>query len=225
MNDGTIGKSDAVVVIATYNEAETIGQILANIVYPVIVVDDSSPDGTASIARKLGATVISRPKRDGIASAYCDGLMAALEMEPKYIIQMDAGLTHQPEDIKHLINMAMNGYDLVIGSRFMNPVKNGYRSIISKIAASLMRRLGINVMDATNGFRCWEAKLLSWIIIDSFRAKGFAFQLEALYRAKNLGADVAEVPIEYKLTNSSFRPWMIFEALKIYAGLWRQRNG
>jgi dolichol-phosphate mannosyltransferase len=217
MNDGTTGKNGTVVVIATYNEYKTIGQILERLPYPVIVVDDDSPDGTGIIAQYSGAIVINRPRKSGIASAYYDGFMKALEMEPKYIVQMDAGLTHQPEDVKRLIDKAHEGYELVIGSRFMRPVKHGYRSIISRIATTMMRYIGIKVTDATSGFRCWDAKeLLPWIILEPFKAHGFAFQLETLFRASQLTADIAEVPIEYRLTNSSFRILMLFEALKLY---------
>ena len=192
--------------------------------YPVIVVDDSSPDGTGIMAKNCGAMVITRPQKSGIASAYYEGLKAALELKPKYIVQMDAGLTHKPEDAGRLVEIAREGYGLVIGSRFMFHAPNTRRSMISKTAAKMFSLLNIPVHDATSGFRCWNAGLLERVIDRPFRAKHFAFQLETLYRADRLGARIAEVPIEYKLTNSSFRIFMLVEALKIYIGLWGQKK-
>ena len=94
----------AIAVIATYNEADTIEQILEAIYYPVIVVDDSSPDGTGRLAAaKRNVHVMTRPERLGIATAYMKAFEVALSYRPRYIIQMDAGLTHSPEDIDWLV--------------------------------------------------------------------------------------------------------------------------
>lgn len=205
---------DVVVVIATYNEAGTIGRIIRAIPYPVIVVDDNSPDGTAEIARDAGATVLLRPAKSGIASAYYDGFRLALAQNPEYVIQMDAGLTHDPADIDRLLDKAREGYSLVIGARSFGW---GRRAIVSRLAALLMLLRGVNVPDATGGFRCWRATELRRVISKPFRARHFAFQLEALWRARYSG--IATVPIAYKLTNSSFRPTMILEALGIWATL------
>lgn len=210
-------------VMATYNEAETIGPLLnALLPYPVIVVDDSSPDGTGTIAYKLGATVLTRPQKSGIASAYYGGFIEALKRHPRYIVQMDAGFTHCPKDVPRLIKKISQGYGLVIGSRFLRPVKLTKRSLISKVAALMMRVAGIKAKDATSGFRCWEPWVLSEVVEQSFEAHDFAFQLEALYRAKKTGARITEIPIEYRLTNSSFRPAMLVEALKIYTAILRE---
>src|SRR3990167_10881529 len=114
---GMTGSRDVVVVIATYNEAKTIGALLDAIRYPVIVVDDNSPDGTWLIAIRHGATVITRAGKQGIASAYRLGFARALQLRPKFIVQMDAGFTHDPADIERMVSLAA-GADLVIGSRF-----------------------------------------------------------------------------------------------------------
>jgi hypothetical protein len=145
----------------------------------------------------------------------------ALDDKPRYVIQMDAGGTHKPEDVPRLIYRAKDGFGLVIGSRFMKKVPINKRSIISKIAALMFGLLNIPVCDATSGFRCWDARLLKKVIERPFRARHFAFQLETLYRTDRLGAKIAEIPIEYKLTNSSFRLSMLYEALKIYIRLLR----
>lgn len=180
----------------------------------MIVVDDNSPDGTGRIARKMGVTVITRPAKMGIASAYYDGFLAALDYQPSYIVQIDAGLTHNPRDIPRLLEKAREGYSLVIGSR-----KFGYgkRAMISRTAAMMMKLRGVNMPDVTSGFRCWRRSLLWAATREPFKAQGFAFQLETLYRARK--AMMAAVPIEYKLTNSTFKASILVEALKVWATL------
>jgi dolichol-phosphate mannosyltransferase len=205
-----------VVVIATYNECETIETIIRQLSYPVIIVDDSSPDGTGEIARCLGATVISRPPKSGIASAYYDGFKSALQYKPDYIIQMDAGLTHNPKDVNRLLIKARNGYDLVIGSRNFGL---GKRALLSRTAALMMRLKGIDLPDVTSGFRCWQGDLLQTVVKEPFKSRYFAFQLEALYRAYQAKAEIGIMPIEYKLTNSSFKMKMVKEALRIWLTL------
>ena len=117
--------------------------------------------------------------------------------------------------------------DLVIGSRFvLAPHLLGYRTALSLGAAWLMRRLGVRVHDATSGLRCWRASLLAEVLQDwEPKAAGFAVQLEILHRAWHLcGGRVVEMPIEYRLTNSSFQWKMVTEALRVYAGLWLRRD-
>jgi dolichol-phosphate mannosyltransferase len=210
-----------IAVIATYNESETIGQIVESLARDfkgVVVVDDSSPDGTALIAERAGATVISRPPKSGIASAYMDGFRYALTRDPRLVLQMDAGLTHDPQDAP-LISWCnqVYDYDLVIGSRFCEGYPFlGFRTVISRSAALLMRAAGVRVSDVTSGFRAWEPGLLEAVIEPGVESEGFAFQLELLHRASEMGARITEFPIEYKLTNSSFDVGMIAEALNIW---------
>ena len=219
-------RSETMVVIATYNEADTIVSILEALQeVSVLVVDDSSPDGTGDIARRYEhVQVLTRPSKKGIASAYLDGFRAALERQPNYVVQMDAGMTHKPEDVPRLVAHAeATGSDLVVGSRFSHPDFRGYRTLISYGAAFLMRRLGINVRDATSGFRCWRTDQLAALDFSQVQAKGFAFQLELLYFSWRAGGKISEMSIEYQLTNSSFNSGMIAEALQVYARLCRRR--
>jgi len=246
--------SDCAVVIATYNEAESIRQVLDGLRrYFVIVVDDNSPDGTGMIAGEyINATVLRRPAKMGVASAYLEGFRRALQPPaPRYVVQMDAGMTHDPADVPRLLESIETAHglpeafmvgmgnwtwdqgvglpDLVIGSRFVEgppPPPQGYRTLISLGAAWLMRRLGVRVYDATSGFRCWRASLLAEVLRDwEPNATGFGFQLEMLHRAWHLcGGRVVEEPIAYRLTNSSFRWRMVAEALRVYAGLWLDRD-
>jgi glycosyltransferase involved in cell wall biosynthesis len=212
------------VVIATYNEAESIGALLAGLRdFHCIVVDDSSPDGTGAIVRTFAhATLLTRPAKLGIASAYVAGLRAALATEAEWIVQMDAGGTHRPEDAEQLVQVAeLFNADLVIGSRFLARGWRGYRTAISLGAAWLMRRLGVPVHDATSGFRCWRADFLRGLDLDAVRARGFAFQLELLYQAHRAGGSIVEMPIPYTLTTSTFNGGMVREALGVWMRLAR----
>lgn len=226
-----------VVVIGTYNEADNITELLTRLGlvldsegmgrgrHAVIVVDSNSPDGTAELAGKFDfVTVISPEVNRGIAYAYRMGLREALYRNPDYVIQMDAGLTHEPEDIQPMVSLALGQkVGLVIGSRFSRVLRWAtYRTAISLTAAVMMRRLGVEVNDATSGFRCWEANLLKEVLARPIMARHFAFQLETLHTAHRLGARIAEWPITYRLTNSSFRPGMLAEAVKVYLQLRRR---
>jgi|LAHQ01.1.fsa_nt_gb dolichol-phosphate mannosyltransferase len=212
-------------VIATYNEAETIGALLEGLrECRCIVVDDSSPDGTGAIVRTFAhATLLTRPAKLGIASAVLLGLRTALATETEWVVQMDAGGTHRPEDAKKMASVTrLLGADLVIGSRFTSRFDwHGRRTAISLGAAWLMRRLGLHVRDATSGFRCWRADFLRGLDLDAVRARGFAFQLELLYQAHQADGWIVEMPIPYTLTNSTFNGGMLREALITYGRLCR----
>ena len=212
-----------VVVIATYNEADNIERLLNMLrEYTVVLVDDSSPDGTGEIAKSyLNVQVISRPGKLGIASAYKQGFEHALNYNPDYVVQMDAGLTHNPKDIWAMIDMAIiYDADLVGGNRFSYPIADKTkRTLLSNTASALMRFTGIDVQDATCGFRLWKPSLLRKIVNSQWISQGFAFQLETLHMAKILSGmpKIKFVPIEYKLTNSSLNWKILLEAIKIYA--------
>ena len=212
------------VLIATYNEADNIEQLLSRLTgFDVVVVDDGSPDGTAAICKSFeNVTVISRPGKSGIASAYIDGFRWLLERK-KYdvIVQMDAGLTHNPYDIVPMLEtLELNNYDLVIGSRRITkqPLWH-FRTFLSLAAVHLMRLIDINFEDVTSGFRIWRSDLLSRINWNFISAHGFGFQLQMLYSAVSLQANIAEYQIPYKLTNSSLNSRMIGEAIKIWGNL------
>lgn len=211
------------IVIATYNEADNIEFLLDQLRdYKVIVVDDNSPDGTAKIARQFkNVQVIVPPTRLGIAKSYKLGFIEALKHNPEYVIQMDAGLTHNPKDIKGMIDLARLGnYNLVYGSRFSSNFEfKGYRSVISVYAMFLMNLIGVRVSDASCGFRCWNPAVLGYVISPTWLSKGFAFQLETLFLCSQVLGEIKDYPIEYKLTNSSFNYKMLLEAIKIYLKL------
>jgi len=225
---------DVIIVIATYNEAGNIRQLLDGLRdYPVIVVDDNSPNGTGDIAVDYdNVMVIHRMGKMGLASAYMRAFKAALRRRPQYVVQMDAGLTHNPDDIPYLLASAKGlrtmGGALVTGSRFYYPPPLlGARTVISLAAAWATRKLlSIPVSDATCGFRCWPATLLRSILEDigyQTVARGHAWQIEMLYHAWQCRKVVVEVTIPYKLTNSSFRMGEVLEALRVLRALKKGR--
>jgi dolichol-phosphate mannosyltransferase len=194
----------ALVVIPTYNEAESIGEILAGLKpldCDVLVIDDGSPDGTAQIARALGIEVIERAGKQGLGSAYRAGFTIALERGYTYVIQMDADGSHQIADLEKMMEWIGNA-DLLIGSRWVNDgaIANWsrFREYLSKSAntyANLLLSLGVK--DTTSGFRIYTAALLKKMELSTIRSEGYCFQIEMTRRAISRGGSVAEIPITF----------------------------
>lgn len=194
----------ALVVIPTYNEAESISEIL-NALKPldcdVLVIDDGSPDGTAKIVRGLGVEVIEREGKLGLGSAYRAGFSVAIDRGYTYIIQMDADGSHQVADLKRMMEW-IGSSDLLIGSRW---VKDGgianwsrFREYLSKSAntyANLLLSLGVK--DTTSGFRIYTSALVKKMEISTIRSEGYCFQIEMTRRAIARGGSVAEIPITF----------------------------
>jgi len=198
----------AVVVIPTYNERENIGLIVPRVLAAtpchVVVVDDESPDGTSEAVAAMAATdprvhLVRHSPKLGIGPAYKEGFRVALAMRPEWIIQMDADLSHPPEMLPELVRLGEE-HDLVLGSRYLNgitvvnwPIE---RLLISYFGNAYVRRVtGLPVRDATGGFKCWRRAALAAIEIDRVRSNGYAFQIEATYRAWRQGRSIKEVPI------------------------------
>ena len=194
----------ALVVIPTYNEAESIGAIL-NALKPldcdVLVIDDGSPDGTAQIVRNLGIEVIERAGKQGLGSAYRAGFSLAMDRGYTYIIQMDADGSHQVKDLEKMMEW-IGSADLLIGSRY---VKDGgvanwstFRKNLSKSAnkyANVVLSLGIK--DTTSGFRIYTSALVKKMEISTIRSEGYCFQIEMTRRAISRGGSIAEIPITF----------------------------
>ena len=194
----------SLVVIPTYNEAESIGEILAALKpldCDVLVIDDGSPDGTAQIVRNLGIEVIERGGKQGLGSAYRTGFSIGLDRGYTYIIQMDADGSHQIADLEKMMDW-IGSADLLIGSRW---IKDGgianwskLRQYLSKSAntyANLLLSLGVK--DTTSGFRIYPSALLKKMEISTIRSEGYCFQIEMTRRAIARGGSVAEVPITF----------------------------
>ncbi len=188
------------VVTPTYNERENIAPLVERLIahdLQVLVVDDGSPDGTAALARQAGAQVLERTGKLGLASAYVAGFERALELGAERVVQMDADLSHDPDDVPRLVAAEA---DLALGSRY---VKGGgtrnwplNRRLLSR-GGSLYSRLmlGLPQRDLTGGFKCWDAGLLREVLSRPVRSQGYAFQVEMTLRAVRAGARVIEVPI------------------------------
>ncbi len=173
----------------------------------IIIVDDSSPDGTGAIADQLAAaspavTVIHRQEKQGLGRAYVAGFKRALaDPENGFIFEMDADFSHQPKYLPDFLARVRTA-DLVLGSRNVpgGGVENWHwlRRAISSFANALARRiLGVPVRDLTGGFKCWRRKVLESIDLDTVESSGYNFQIELTYKAIKKGFTVAELPIVF----------------------------
>ena len=200
------------IVIPTYNEAENIEMLIAQIFdchpdFNVMVVDDNSPDGTGAIADALAARdsrvhVIHRPQKAGLGTAYVRGFQEALAKGADLIFEMDADFSHDVKYLKEFLAAAQSA-DLVIGSRYINGVRvEGWRFrrlLLSKLANMYVSYVMVKpVWDFTAGFRCYRRQLLESINLNEVRSDGYAFQIEMTYLAFKHGFRVVEIPIVFK---------------------------
>jgi dolichol-phosphate mannosyltransferase len=194
----------SLVVIPTYNEAESIPKILdglRNLDVDVLVIDDGSPDGTAEIVRARNIEVIERAGKQGLGSAYRTGFSIGIERGYTYIIEMDADGSHQINDLEEMMEW-IGSSDLLIGSRWVadGAIENWskFREYLSKSAnryANLLLSLGIR--DTTSGFRIYSTELLKKMEISTIRSEGYCFQIEMTRRAIARRGSIAEVPITF----------------------------
>ena len=204
--------SDSLVIIPTYNEKENVEKIIRKVFslkksFHVLIVDDSSPDGTAEIVKTLqkefpeNLLLLSRTIKNGLGRAYIDGFGLALQKEYAYIFEMDADFSHNPDDLIRLYNAcALDGADMSVGSRYVKggAVKNWptSRLLLSYFASLYVRIiLLINIKDATAGFKCYHRRVLEKINFNTIKFVGYAFQIEMKYTAIRLGFKIKEVPI------------------------------
>lgn len=233
------------IVLPTYEEAENLPGIAAAILAAVpdgtlLVVDDSSPDGTGEIADRMAAEnprvrVRHRPGKAGLGRAYLDGFKVALEAGATSLVQMDADWSHDPAVLPSLLAPILdNRADLVIGSRY---TKGGKvldwgigRRVISR-GGSLFARTVLNLKpnDLTGGFKAWRASTLEAIPFDGVHAGGYVFQIEMTHRASRAGARIAEVPITFqdrRVGRSKMSRRIIVEALLVVIRLrWDELRG
>jgi dolichol-phosphate mannosyltransferase len=199
------------VIIPTYNERENLEAIVGRVLGSVpdadlLVVDDNSPDGTGELADKLAAGdsrihVLHRAGKSGLGSAYIAGFRWALDQGYGAMVEMDADGSHQPEQLPELIS-ALEGADLVIGSRWVPGGKvinwPKSREILSRGANTYARlMLGIQLKDATAGYRVYRGSTLRQIALDEVESQGYCFQVDLTLRALGAGLTVVEVPITF----------------------------
>jgi dolichol-phosphate mannosyltransferase len=200
------------IVLPTFNEADNIVEVLRKLraVVPeasVLVVDDSSPDGTADLVEEVAAeigdvSVMRRPAKSGLGSAYRDGFRHGLAAGYDVMVEMDSDLSHDPAALPSLLAAAADGAALALGSRYIPggsiPDWSWHRRALSRwgnrYAASV---LGIDVNDATSGYRAYRAEALADIDFHTVQADGYGFQVEMAYRVLASGGRIVEVPISF----------------------------
>jgi dolichol-phosphate mannosyltransferase len=200
---------NATVCLPTYNERENLEPMvraLAGHGVSVLVIDDSSPDGTGELADRLAAelhpvSVLHRPQKEGLGPAYLAGFRRALADGAELILEMDCDFSHDHKDVPRLIATAADA-DLVLGSRYVQGGAIGNWGLARRFVSaggSLYARvlLGVRVRDLTGGFKCYRRAVLESIDLDAIHSKGYAFQIETTYRALRKGFRVAEVPIRF----------------------------
>ena len=200
----------ALVVIPTYDEKDNIRAIIDAVLavderLEILVVDDSSPDGTGQIVRDIQAAgearlhLMERAGKMGLGTAYVAGFGYALERNYDFVFEMDADFSHDPKELKNFLTKIENA-DLVLGSRYIkgvNVVNWPMSRLLLSYFANLYTRIvtGMPVKDATGGFKCFRAATLRAIDFSDIRSNGYAFQIEMTFKAWQAGARIVEIPI------------------------------
>lgn len=206
-------ESDSIVIIPTYNEKENIENIIRAVFaqpksFHILIIDDGSPDGTASIVRGLMQEefadrlfMVERQGKLGLGTAYICGFKWALEHGYDFVFEMDADFSHNPEDLPRLYQAcADEGFDVAVGSRYVSGVNVVNwpmgRVLMSYYASRYVQFVtGIPVRDTTAGFKCYRRRVLETVDLDAIRFKGYAFQIEMKFTAYKLGFKIKEVPV------------------------------
>lgn len=214
------------IVLPTYNEAENIIEVIERVRYAlpeadILVVDDSSPDGTAALVEQRaeildGLSVLHRPEKSGLGPAYRAGFAEGRRRGFDVLVEMDSDLSHNPDDLPRLLDAVTAGADLALGSRYVPggsiPDWPWYRRALSiggnRFAAIV---LGIRIADATSGFRAYRATALELLGVDRVTADGYGFQIEMTYRLVQAGGHITEVPISFtdRIRGESKMSWRI----------------
>lgn len=202
----------ALVVLPTFNERETLGGVIERVLARVpeadiLVVDDSSPDGTGLLADRIATmtprvTVLHRPEKQGLGTAYIAGFTRAIELGYRHVIEMDADGSHLPEELPALIEAAHSGAGLVIGTRW---IKGGvienwpwYRWLVSRAGTQVARLvLRSRLRDLTSGFRVIDTQWLQRLDLAAIDSQGYGFQVESAWMLERLGCPISEVPITF----------------------------
>ena len=236
--------SDSIVIIPTYNERENIENIIRAVfalekVFHILIIEDGSPDGTASIVKTLQQEfperlfMIERKGELGLGTAYIAGFKWSLEHDYEYIFEMDADFSHNPADLPRLYKAcAEEGADVAIGSRYISGVNVVNwpmgRVLMSYFASKYVRLItGIPVQDTTAGFKCYRRRVLETIDLDGIRFKGYAFQIEMKFTAYKCGFKIVEVPVIFinrelgtSKMNSSIFGEAVFGVIKLKVHSW-----
>ncbi|MFO8001212.1 MAG: polyprenol monophosphomannose synthase [Marinilabilia sp.] len=200
------------VIIPTYNERDNIEALINSVLsqptrFEILIIDDGSPDGTASAVKTLQKKhperlhIIEREKKSGLGTAYITGFKWAIARDYDYICEMDADFSHNPADLNRLYDACVTGKaDLAIGSRYktgVNVVNWPIGRVLISYFASVYVRLvtGMDIMDTTAGFKCYHRRVLETIKLDKISLKGYGFQIEMKFSTWKYGFRITEVPI------------------------------
>ncbi len=222
---------ESVVIVPTYNEKDNIATVIdkltaLNLDLHILVIDDNSPDGTGDIVKNLQKKnehifIIERSGKLGLGTAYVRGFHWALERGYKYILEMDADLSHNPDDVPRLIKTCKNGADLTIGSRYsegVNVVNWPIKRLLLSYGANKYTRIvtRMPVKDTTAGFKCFHRDVLEAIDLSKVKSSGYSFQIEMNFRAWKKGFKITEVPIifiERSEGHSKMSKSIVYEAV------------
>jgi dolichol-phosphate mannosyltransferase len=225
------------IISPTYNEHKNIAALIENVFtinseYHLLIVDDTSPDGTGDIVRDLQKKYPNlhlkvRAKKDGLGRAYIHGFHWALNRDYDAIVQMDADMSHDPTEIPIML-AHLNKHDLVIGSRYIQGVSVvnwPIRRLVMSYGANLYSRIatGMPLKDATGGYKAWSRKVLASIDLDNVKSSGYSFQIEMNFRAWIKGYRLKEHPIIFidrTIGESKMSRSIMFEAVWM---VWRLR--
>jgi dolichol-phosphate mannosyltransferase len=224
----------AVVCVPTYNERENLEPLVRALAHVldttrdrVLVIDDSSPDGTGELADRLAdelpwLRVVHRAAKEGIGRAYLAGFADALATGAELVLEMDCDFSHDPRDVPRLIATAEEGADLVLGSRWVEGGGTENWGVVRRFVSrggSLYARLvlGVDIRDLTGGFKCFRRRVLETIDLDAIAARGYGFQIEGTYRALRAGFRVVEIPITFvdrRVGESKMSGAIVLEAMR-----------
>ena len=201
------------VIIPTYNEIDNISAMIDKVFslpieFDLLIIDDGSPDGTATVVKERQAEfperlhLVEREGKLGLGTAYIAGFKWALERDYDYVFEMDCDFSHNPDDLVRLYERAEEGYDVVVGSRYIkgvNVVNWPMSRLLMSYGASLYVRMvtWMPMHDSTAGFVCYSRRALETIDLDKVRMKGYGFQIEMKYSAWKLGLKLSEVSIVF----------------------------
>ena len=225
------------VISPTYNEKKNIKALVEQVLKPnpdyhLLVIDDNSPDGTASAVKELQTEYTNlhleeRPGKSGLGTAYIYGFKWALKRDYEAVVQMDADLSHDPGDVPRLVKQ-LEAHDLVIGSRYIHGVSVvnwPIRRLILSYGANLYSSIvtGMPLKDSTGGFKAWRREVLETVQLDQVRSQGYSFQIEMNFRTWCRGFTIIEEPIIFAdrtIGESKMSKTIMYEAIWM---VWRLR--
>lgn len=218
------------IISPTYNEGKNISDLIKKLRNAVpnshiLIIDDNSPDGTGELVKEIMTKepkifLIEREGKLGLGTAYCTGFKWALEKGYDKIVQIDADLSHNPDDIPKLLE-ASEKYDLILGSRYktgVNVVHWPMRRLLLSYFANIYAKIltGLPVKDATGGFKCYRKKVLESIDLNKINSEGYSFQIETTFLAWRKGFSICEIPIIFNdrtVGQSKMTRKIIYEAV------------